>query len=170
MLLVGERGVGKHALARAVHVAESPARHLRVLDAEAAELDPDEWFQHLEDELASEEGTLIIRHIDRLPASLVESVSSRLLEESDRSHSAPARWVVATREAAVVDDALESQIVPCFDRTIAVEPLRHRPDDIRAMIPAMLRTLSPDARPADLAASRQPAGPSPVAGQRDPAA
>lgn len=144
VLLVGERGVGKHALARSVHVAESPARHLRVLDAETASLDPDAWFQHLEDELVSEEGTLIIRHIDRLPAALVESVSSRLLEESDRSHSAPARWVVATRDSTVVDDAVESQIVPCFDRTINVEPLRHRPDDIRAMIPAMLRTLSPN--------------------------
>ena len=169
VLLVGERGVGKHALARAVHVAESPARHLRVLDAEAAELDPDEWFQHLEDELASEEGTLIIRHIDRLPASLVESVSSRLLEESDRSHSAPARWVVATREAAVIDDALESQIVPCFDRTIAVEPLRHRPDDIRAMTPPCCAR-SP--RRATCRCRREPStsGPSPVAGQRDPAA
>ena len=82
VLLVGERGVG-HALARSVHVAESPARHLRVLDAETASLDPDAWFQHLEDETVSEEGTLIIRHIDRLPAALVESVSSRLLEESD---------------------------------------------------------------------------------------
>ena len=46
--------------------------------------------------------------------------------------------------STVVDDAVESQIVPCFDRTINVEPLRHRPDDIRAMIPAMLRTLSPN--------------------------
>ena len=143
VMLVGERGVGKHALARAVHVAESPARHLRVLDAAVAGLDPDTWFQQLEDELVPEEGTLVIRHIDQLPASLVESVSSRLLEESGRAHSAPARWVVATRDSTVVDDAVESQLVPCFDRSITVEPLRHRPDDIRAIIPSMLRTLSP---------------------------
>ena len=70
---------------------------------------------------------------------------------------------MATRDSTVVDDAVESQIVPCFDRTINVEPLRHRPDDIRAMIPAMLRTLT-EPRPAGLAAGRQP-GP----GTRGPA-
>lgn len=143
VVIEGEPGVGAFSLARGVHLAQTPGRHFRVLDAAAADADPEGWFESLAEELEAEEGTLVIRHLDRLPVPLVEPVSTLLVQESGRSHSAPGRWVVATRSPSVRNEAVETQIVPCFDRTVVLEPLRHRPEDIRIIIPHLLRSLSP---------------------------
>ncbi|EWT01178.1 Fis family transcriptional regulator [Intrasporangium oryzae NRRL B-24470] len=142
VVIEGEPGVGTFSLARGVHLAQTPGRHFRVLDAAAAAADPEGWFDALAEELDAEEGTLVIRHLDLLPAQLVEPVSTLLVQESGRSHSAPGRWVVATRTPSVRNEAVETQIVPCFDRTVVLEPLRHRPEDIRVVIPYLLRSLS----------------------------
>lgn len=143
VIIEGEVGVGTFSLARGVHLSETPSRHFRVLDAAAAEPDPEGWFDVLADELAADAGTLVIRHLDRLPAQLVEPVASLLVQESGRSHSDPEHWLVATRTPSPRNEAVETQIVPCFDRTVVLEPLRHRPDDIRVVIPHLMRSLSP---------------------------
>lgn len=143
VIIEGEPGVGTFSLARGIHLAETPSRHFRVLDAAAAEPDPEGWFDVLAEELAADAGTLVIRHLDRLPAQLVEPVSSLLVQESGRSHSDPEHWLVATRTPSPHSEAVETQIVPCFDRTVVLEPLRHRPDDIRVVIPYLMRSLSP---------------------------
>ena len=142
VIIEGEAGVGTFSLARGVHLSQTPGRHFRVLDAAAAHADPEGWFESLADELEAEEATLVIRHLDRLPPQLVEPVSSLLVQESGRSHSAPGCWVVATRDPAHRVEAVETQVVPCFDRTVVLEPLRHRPEDIRVVIPHLLRSMS----------------------------
>jgi transcriptional regulator of acetoin/glycerol metabolism len=143
VIIEGEPGVGAFSVARGIHLAHSPARHFRVLDAAASDADPEAWFEILVDELGTDEGTLVIRHLDRLEPALVESVASLLVEHSDRSQGS-ARWVVATRTPSVRSEPVETQIVPCFDRTVVLEPLRHRPEDIRVVIPHLLRSLSPN--------------------------
>jgi transcriptional regulator of acetoin/glycerol metabolism len=147
VVIEGESGVGTFSLARGVHLSQSPGRHLRVLDAATAAADPEGWFDTLSDELEGEEGpqeaTVIIRRLDALPPQLVEPVSTLLVQESGRSHSAPGCWVVATRDPARRSEAVETQVLPCFDRTVVLEPLRHRPEDIRVVIPHLLRSLSP---------------------------
>lgn len=146
VVIDGEPGTGKHALARSVHAADSPGRHFRSLDAATAALDPEGWLRTLEEELSPEPGTLLIRHLDRLPAGLVEEVATLLVEHAHLAHSVRGRWVVATRspaERSGAAEAVEAQIMPCFDRTVVLEPLRHRHEDIRVIIPVLLRALSP---------------------------
>lgn len=138
----GESGVGKFALLRAVHTADTPERHFRVLDAAAASLAADQWLEHLEEEVSTEEGILVLRHVDHLPHSLVDPVAG-VLEEHANAGSARGLWVVATRCTGSEDHPLEAKILPLFERTVVLEPLRHRPDDIRLVAPQVLRGLSP---------------------------
>lgn len=147
VIIEGEPGVGAFSLARGIHLAQSSARHFRALDAASAGSDPEEWFDTLADELDSDDGTIVIRHLDRLPADLVEPVSTLLIERSGRSHGRFGGWVVATRTSPTVSETVERQIVPCFGRTVVLEPLRHRPDDIRVIIPHLLRALSSGTQP-----------------------
>jgi GAF domain len=66
LALEGEPGAGKLALLRAVHRRRNPAGTLHVLDA--AEAADHHWLVRALGELLEHEGSLVIRHIDRLSA------------------------------------------------------------------------------------------------------
>ncbi len=144
-IVQGEPGVGKHALVRGIHLAMTPGRHLRTLDAAVAAEDPDSWYQEVEEEFGLDEGTLVLRHLDRLPDVLVEPLATLLVEQSAGGRG-PQRWVVATYDTAAEDAAARACVIPSFDRTVVVEPLRHRPEDVRALVVTLLRTLTPAGR------------------------
>ncbi len=141
--LQGERGVGKYSLARAIHHAQAPAAHLRTVDAATASEDPGAWLETVAEELRRPEpGTIVLRRVELLPASVVDALSELFMEQSAQTaESRP--WVVATHDPAVVTHQVEAQILPCFDRTVVLEPLRHRPQDVRVLIPALLHTQAP---------------------------
>lgn len=147
-VLDGEHGVGKFALAQALHYAEGPERHFRMLDATTAAADPEAWLAVVEEEFAGPPGTLVIRHLSLVPAPLVGPLSELLIEESAKSRAGEGHWVVATRDSEASDDSgdIVSRLVPTFDVTITLEPLRHRTDDVRVMAQVMLRQIarSPD--------------------------
>lgn len=138
----GEPGVGKHALVRAVHFATAPEGHFRMLDAALAGEDPDGWYQQVEDELDVEDGTLVLRHLDQLPELLVEPLASLLVERST-SRTSTSSWVAATYDDGARAESVDASVIPTFDRTVVLEPLRHRPEDVRVMVPALLRSLAP---------------------------
>lgn len=143
-VLDGEHGVGKFALAQAMHYAEGPERHFRMLDATTAAADPDAWLAVVQEEFAGPPGTLVIRHLSLIPAPLVGPLSELLIEESAKSRAGEGHWVVATRDSETNDDSgdIMSKLVPTFDVTITLEPLRHRADDVRVMAQVMLRQIS----------------------------
>src|SRR5207302_7289360 len=64
--LEGEPGAGKLALLRAVHRRRNPAGTFHVLDA--ADAGDHHWMARALGELLEGEGTLVIRHLDRLSA------------------------------------------------------------------------------------------------------
>jgi len=66
LALAGEPGAGKLALLRAVHRHRNPAGTLRVLDA--AEAADHHWMVRALGELLEGQGSLVIRHVDRLSA------------------------------------------------------------------------------------------------------
>src|SRR5579875_137645 len=78
LMLEGEAGVGKMALARAVHQRRNPAGRFHTIDASDAS-EPD-WLAVLRSELVGGEGTLVIRHVDRLSTRQVHTVASALQE------------------------------------------------------------------------------------------
>src|SRR5262249_27288196 len=77
MTLEGEGGVGKLALARAVHQRRNPAAPFHVIDADGAGSD---WLTKTRGELLEGIGMLVIRHVDLLNAKQVHALASALQE------------------------------------------------------------------------------------------
>lgn len=148
--LVGEAGVGKFAVARATHLAHTPAEHLRVMDADDCR-DSEDWLGEVACELAGGTGTLLLRHVDRLPADVLTALSELL--EKARATSAPRSWVVSLRRESVeMTDELE-RLIWCFGGSVEVPPLRHHIEDIHEIVERYFTrlpksanlTVSPDA-------------------------
>jgi transcriptional regulator of acetoin/glycerol metabolism len=140
--LEGETGTGKLALARAVHNRNDPAAPFTVLDL-ADMSTPAGIFQRLV-EVLDERGTVVLRHLDKLPAEHVPTVTSMLT--TARSHQAETGrgpWVVATMAegGGRLDD-----ILACFPRSVPVPPLRHHIEDVRELVPFLLLKLGQDTR------------------------
>src|SRR6266542_1500757 len=63
LLLVGEPGVGKVALAKAAHRQSFPSAHLSVVDAADCQADPEGWLAELRGQLQDAGGTVVLHHI-----------------------------------------------------------------------------------------------------------
>lgn len=138
--LTGEAGVGKLAVARATHLAHTPAHHLRVLDADDCE-DPVGWLREVAGELAGEGGTLLLRHVDRLSADVLTALSEQL-ETSQRAGDHTRPWVVITRwSGATITDELK-RLVWCFGGSVEVPPLRHHIEDVPDIVELFLDRLT----------------------------
>jgi transcriptional regulator of acetoin/glycerol metabolism len=148
LVLEGEPGTGKATLARATHQARTPAAHLRVLDA--ADYGA-RWIAEIIEELETGAGgTLVLAHVDRLPAEGVQALADAL--EPHRESTDPERmWVVATvgpGGLATGDDVPD--LLEYFPRTVEVPPLRHHIEDVTELVPQLLARLT---RGGDLACS-----------------
>ena len=79
----GERGVGKLALARAVHQRRNPAAPFHVLDAAGGAGES----ARLRAELLSGTGMLVIRHVDELTVRQVRSLGAACCRRRGRPGS-----------------------------------------------------------------------------------
>lgn len=138
LVLEGERGVGKSTLARATHQNRTPAGHLRVLDADAY---GPQWIGELTGEL-EHGGTLVIAHLDRLPAAGVAALADAL-EPYREATGTDRPWVVATvtRDPHRRSPDLAG-LLTCFPRTVEVPPLRHHIEDVTELVPHLLTRLA----------------------------
>lgn len=131
----GEPGVGKLALARAAGRQRDPAGRLVVLDA--AEAGTAGWLAELR-EAAAGGGTLVLRHADTLTGHRLRAVATALRGASAR----PGRpWVAVTSAGR-----LPPRLLPLLPRTVTVPPLRHHPEDLPRLVPALLTRLGPGGR------------------------
>jgi transcriptional regulator of acetoin/glycerol metabolism len=140
--LEGETGTGKLALAHAVHNRTDPAAPFTVLDLTDMS-SPDGIFQRLA-EVLDDRGTVVLRHLDKLPAEHAPAVTSMLsIARSRRAEAGGGPWVVATMAegAQHLDDVLA-----CFPRSVPVPPLRHHIEDVRELVPFLLLKLGQDTR------------------------
>ena len=142
VLLVGEPGVGKFALAEAAHRRWYPARRLTVLDALACGPDVDAWLASSVD-LDDLSATLVVRHVDQLSPEALGKLDA-LLQTVARSPHRP--WVVGTLHPDTDVEGRLGAILRHFTESVPVPPLRHRIDDIRELVPHLLERHAPGRR------------------------
>ncbi|HET9257120.1 MAG TPA: helix-turn-helix domain-containing protein, partial [Pseudonocardiaceae bacterium] len=130
--LAGEAGVGKLTVAQGVHLAGAPGAHLRVLDADDC-AEAESWLGMVAHELTHEAGTLILRHIDRLPAEILRALTA-LLEAARHDPAHPRGWVVATRDSGTPISYDLENLIACFPSSVRVPPLRHHMEDLPELI------------------------------------
>jgi transcriptional regulator of acetoin/glycerol metabolism len=142
LTLEGEAGVGKMALARAVHQRRNPAGRLHVIDATAAT--GNGWLVTARSELLDSEGMLVIRHVDQLNVKQVHALSSALQEaRAARRHRILRVAVTLNRKNARAD---LTKLLRFFPATVELPPLRHHIEDTQELVPFFLARLSQHGR------------------------
>jgi sigma-54 dependent transcriptional regulator, acetoin dehydrogenase operon transcriptional activator AcoR len=141
MTLEGESGVGKLALARAVHQRRNPAAPFHVLDAEGAAQD---WITKTRGELLDGAGMLVIRHADALSAKQLHALASALPEaRAAKRHKELRVAVTLNRKEARAD---LTRLLRFFQGTVELPPLRHHIEDLHELVPFFLARLSQQGR------------------------
>ena len=141
MTLEGESGVGKLALARAVHQRRNPAAPFHVLDADGA---TQEWLTKTRAELLNGVGMLVIRHVDALNAKQLHALASALQEaRTAKRHKELRVAVTLNRKVAGAD---LTRLLRFFQGTVELPPLRHHIEDLHELVPFFLARLSQQGR------------------------
>ena len=136
LVLEGEPGAGKLALLRAICRRRNPAGTFRVLDADASGHD---WLP-APGELPGGEGSLVIRHADRLSAPRLRTLRIAL-EQTLAAGTQKAPWVAVTLSPGPVSGDLAG-LLQFFPGTVELPPLRHHIEDLHELVPFFLAKLS----------------------------
>ena len=137
--LEGEPGTGKLALLRAVHRRRNPAGTFHVLDA--ADAGDHDWMARALSDLLEGEGTLVIRHVDRLSTVRLQALWIAL-EQALAAGRQQVLWVAVTlsKGSAVSDLA---GLLKFFPGAVELPPLRHHVEDLHELVPFFLARLNP---------------------------
>ena len=141
MTIEGEGGVGKLALARAVHQRRNPAAPFHVLDAEEAGQD---WLTKARGELLDGSGMLVIRHVDALNARHMHTLASALQEARAAIRHVELRVAVTLNRKQASADL--TRLLRFFHGTVELPPLRHHIEDLHELVPFFLARLSQQGR------------------------
>ncbi|GAA4636833.1 helix-turn-helix domain-containing protein [Actinoallomurus vinaceus] len=136
VLLEGEPGVGKLAVTEAVHRDCRPASPFMVVEPTDLAEDRTACLRRMTATIDSPGATVVLRYPERYPRDALPA----LLEWMDTAAGHQSRpWVVATTylEAQPPADLLGRLAV-----TLTVPALRHRIEDVRALVPVLLRRFS----------------------------
>jgi sigma-54 dependent transcriptional regulator, acetoin dehydrogenase operon transcriptional activator AcoR len=142
--LEGEPGTGKLALLRAVHRRRDPAGAFHVLDA--AEAGDHDWMERALGELLQGEGSLVIRHVDRLSAMRLQALWIAL-ERALAAGRQQVLWVTVTLRQSPVSGDLAG-LLKFFPDAVELPPLRHHIEDLHELVPFFLARLNPHEPPA----------------------
>jgi sigma-54 dependent transcriptional regulator, acetoin dehydrogenase operon transcriptional activator AcoR len=144
LVLEGEPGVGKLAIARGTHQLRSPAGHVRVFDGiEVAEgSNSARWVDEVAEEIDGGTATIILAHLDQLPDETLRALYD-VLEPHRESTDLGRPWVVATCGRHIPDyDGDLARLLRCFPRSLQIPPLRHHIEDLRELVPFMISRLT----------------------------
>jgi transcriptional regulator of acetoin/glycerol metabolism len=142
LVLEGEPGVGKLALARAVHQRRSPAGRLEVLDAADA-AGPD-WLPGVRRVLQARGADVVIRHIDRLAPRQAHALAGALAQARPADR-AGRLWVAVTLSQRTAAPNL-TELLRAFPGSVTLPPLRHHIEDLPELTTFFLGKLSQHGR------------------------
>jgi len=142
--LEGEPGTGKLALLRAVHRRRNPAGAFHVLDA--AEAGDQDWMMRALSELLEGEGSLVIRHADRLSTVRLQALRIAL-EQALAAGRQQVLWVAVTLSPGPVRGDLAG-LLQFFPGAAELPPLRYHIEDLHELVPFFLARLNPHGPPA----------------------
>ena len=143
LVLEGEPGVGKLALARAVHQRRNPAGRFDVLDA--AEASSPDWLVRARRVLQAADGDLVIRHVDQLGPRQLHNLSGALQEARATPRENGRLWVAVTLTQRRAGPNL-TELLRLFPSTVALPPLRHHVEDLPELVTFFLGKLSQHGR------------------------
>ena len=144
MTLEGESGVGKLALARAVHQRRNPAAPFHVLDADPAGTVAQDWLTKARGELLDGAGMLVIRHVDALNARQIHALASALQEARTAKRHTELRVAMTLNRKRSATDL--TKLLRFFQGTVELPPLRHHIEDLHELVPFFLARLSQQGR------------------------
>ena len=144
MTLEGESGVGKLALARAVHQRRNPAAPFHVLDAEEAGPGAQDWAAKTRSELLDGAGMLVIRHVDVLNARQMHALACALQEARAAKRQEELRVAITLNRKQASADL--TKLLRFFQGTVELPPLRHHVEDLHELVPFFLARLSQQGR------------------------
>ena len=141
--LEGEPGTGKLALLRAVHRRRNPAAAFRVLDA--ADAGDHDWMARALGDLLEGQGSLVIRHVDRLSTVRLQALWIAL-EQALAAGRQQVLWVAVTiSQGPASGDRPGAEVLP---GAVELPPLRHHIEDLHELVPFFLARLNPHGPPA----------------------
>lgn len=127
LLLLGEPGTGKHAVAMALLAAHQ----VDVFDAGLHGIERTKWLRQLATRLDDSTGAVVVQHLEALDEQTARTVASLIA-----AARANGPRVVCTVRASddVAWDAFDHVL---FDHVLKVPPLRDRRDDMRDLVQAL---------------------------------
>jgi sigma-54 dependent transcriptional regulator, acetoin dehydrogenase operon transcriptional activator AcoR len=136
ILVTGEPGAGKLAVARCIHEQRKETGPFTVLDAELTVVDgAGRWLEDVRSRLGQPRGSLVLRHLEALDAPTAQALG--VLLSPRRTEIAP--HVIATLRMGPTGPGGEPSLMDELPIVIHVPPLRERPEDIADILPALLR-------------------------------
>lgn len=144
VIVAGEPGAGRSAVTRAVHDRVFPSERLAVLDCTESR-NVDAFVENLESELSGR-APLLLRKIDTLDEQAISAVSELLLEHRSGPAESGPRWIAATCASGEHTSGIDSAVIPIFDHSVTIPPLRHRPEDIAPLATHLLRRFDREGR------------------------
>ncbi|GAB2960226.1 GAF domain-containing protein [Amycolatopsis acidiphila] len=151
LVLTGERGTGKTALATAVARHHAPSGTLLVRDCEGVD-DYEEWAAALDEEVAGGHSpAVILRHADTLGTEGMRRLTDLFTMWQGAPPAHAPVWVAVTLSDVRRDPDAAGWLMPFFAHTVEVPPLRHRIEDVRRLVPHLLarHAKSRDLEPSD---------------------
>ena len=135
VLLEGHSGVGKLAVARAMHELRGGDGPFVVRDAaDMATEGVAAWTEHTVGVLAGPPATVIIRHLELLDATAAQKLAQAIDRMADQSEV----WLAATINSTAGVLGARAPLLDRFPNTMVVPPLRQRADDVPVLIEHLL--------------------------------
>lgn len=135
LLVTGEPGSGKLALARCIHEETGDGGPFSVSDVSLACVDGEQqWLSSVRARLAEPRGMLVLQHLESLDVTTAHALSGMITAEQ------PLPRVVGTLSPPA-DGAppAGSLLLDRFPAVVRVPPLRERPEDLLDIVPVLVR-------------------------------